>query len=53
MKDFLKKHKKKLVVLVTAVVLYAVGTFLGVDIPLDQVFQGDLSEIGEAIESAE
>jgi predicted RND superfamily exporter protein len=50
--EVLKKHKKKIVVLVLGGLLYAGAQFLGVDVDLGSVFGGDLSALGEALEAA-
>ena len=49
--NFIKAHKKKIAVFVLGVVMYIVGSLLGIDLPLDALLQSDLSELGAGLEA--
>jgi len=51
MKDILKKNKGKIATLVAGAVLYGIALALGIDLPLADVFAGNVGELGEALES--
>ena len=53
MKDLLVKHKGKIILTVLAGVMYAVASFLGLDVDISLVFDDDLSALGEALETVE
>jgi hypothetical protein len=50
MKELLLKHKKKIALLLIGGALVGVGKLLGVEIPVELIWEGDLSEICEALE---
>lgn len=53
MKDLFEKHKKKIIVTISAGILYLLATFgLGIQVDVDKIFNGDVSEIGQQIEDA-
>ena len=49
--NFIKLHKKKIIVFVLGIVMYVVGTLLGIELPLDALLQSDLSVLGEGLEA--
>lgn len=49
--DFLKKHKGKIALIVVGAVTYIAGLVLGIDLPLADVFNGNVGELGEALEA--
>lgn len=51
MKDFLKKNKGKIGLFIAAAITYAIGSFLGLELPLADLFAGDVSALGEALEA--
>ncbi len=53
MNNLFSKHKKKILVMVLAVIMYAFAQFgLGVNVDISKILDGDLSEIGQKIEDA-
>lgn len=53
MKAFFTKHKKKILVTLSAGALYLIAHFgLGLNVEISQVTDGHVSEIGKAIEEA-